>query len=295
MRGFACLVLAACLAGRPVAGAAELQTFPGCSLVVTEWADGDSFLVRFPGGEERTLRLYGADCIEWHVADQTDARRLRAQRRYFGISGYGGDPASSIAKAKALGESAALKVRQLLSKEFTVITAFADARGDGKHERFYGFVQLRDGRDIGEVLVASGLARAFGVYRSRPGGQPGDDYRGRLEDLELKAAKLGVGAWQFTDWEALPDERKAERDETAELAGATDGQAGPPAAPVDLNTAARDELMRLPGIGETIANRIIEAREDGPYTRPEDLSRVPGIGVKTIEKLRDFLTFAPRR
>ena len=63
-----------------------LQTFSGCTLVEAEWADGDSFPVRLPDGRQVTSRLYGADCIEWHVNDETLARRLRAQRRYFGIA-----------------------------------------------------------------------------------------------------------------------------------------------------------------------------------------------------------------
>jgi hypothetical protein len=48
-------------------------------------ADEDSFQIQTPEGQEHTIRLYGADCIEWHVSDDSDARRLRAQRRYFGI------------------------------------------------------------------------------------------------------------------------------------------------------------------------------------------------------------------
>ena len=51
--------------------------FPAATLVATEWADGDSFSVRFPDGKERTVRLYGADCIEMHVkGDDSNARRL---------------------------------------------------------------------------------------------------------------------------------------------------------------------------------------------------------------------------
>ena len=279
-----------CACGGVSAG--ELRTFAGCALIETDWADGDSFQVRFPDGKRHTLRLYGVDCFEWHVTDTTDARRLRAQRRYFGISGFGGEASASIAKAKSIGQAAGLRVRELLEKEFTVTTGFADARGDGKHPRIYGFVTLADGRDLGEVLVGSGLARAFGVYRGRPGVQTSDEYRERLKDLELRAAKLGVGAWEFTDWETLPAERKLERDEEAALAVATDrhaGKATPAARSVDPNNAPRDLLMTLPGIGEQTANRIIEHREDGPYKRAEDLDRVPGIGPKTIENIREYL------
>lgn len=51
------------------AGANDLPEIKDCTLVPTEWADGDRFLVRLPGGKEMTLRLYGVDCVEWHVSD----------------------------------------------------------------------------------------------------------------------------------------------------------------------------------------------------------------------------------
>jgi competence protein ComEA len=63
---------------------------------------------------------------------------------------------------------------------------------------------------------------------------------------------------------------------------------------IDPNTAPRDLLMQLPGIGEHKANRIIEGRETGRCQRAEDLGRVTGIGAKTIGKLRDYLTFSTR-
>ena len=99
-----------------------------------------------------------------------------------------------------------------------------------------------------------------GVYRSRPGVQTGDEYRQRLEDLELKAAKLGRGVWRYTDWAALPAERRQQRSEEAELAAAKDGPTIPDKESVDPNSAPRALLMKLPGIGETMANRIIEGR-----------------------------------
>lgn len=44
--------------------------------------------------------------------------------------------------------------------------------------------------------------------------------------------------------------------------------------------------MQLPGIGEEMANRIIEGR---PYAKKSDLLNVPGIGPKMLEKLAPFL------
>ncbi|MCE5268827.1 MAG: helix-hairpin-helix domain-containing protein [Planctomycetaceae bacterium] len=59
---------------------------------------------------------------------------------------------------------------------------------------------------------------------------------------------------------------------------------------VDVNTADLPELMQLPGVGEKLAERIIEARDSaGPFLSPDDLRRVHGIGPKTFEKLRPYL------
>ena len=52
------------------------------------------------------------------------------------------------------------------------------------------------------------------------------------------------------------------------------------------NTAARDELMKIPGVGEITANRIISGR---PYRKLDDLLNVEGIGPKSLEKLRSYL------
>ena len=61
---------------------------------------------------------------------------------------------------------------------------------------------------------------------------------------------------------------------------------GLPDGPVAVNPADADELDTLPGVGEVIAQRIIEEREEnGPFYYPEDLMNVNGIGEKTLEKL----------
>lgn len=269
--------------------ATGLHRYAGCMLKPESWADGDSFSVLFPDGTARTIRLYGVDCFETSGEDETDARRLRAQRRYFGISGFGGGPQASNDKAKELGRNAGMVVEKFLAKRFTVHTAWSDARGNARYRRYYAFVTTADGRDLAELLVEGGLARAFGVYRRGPHGTA-DEYRERLRDLELRAAKTGAGVWAFTDWERLPEERKAERDAAAELETAKNGKAGPTGR-MNPNSATRDELMRLPGIGEKKAYAIIEGRDAGKYRRAEDLMRVSGIGTKTVESLRPFLTF----
>jgi len=60
---------------------------------------------------------------------------------------------------------------------------------------------------------------------------------------------------------------------------------------VDINTATAAELTELPGVGEALAQRIVEYREkQGPFTAPEQLMNVRGIGEKSFAKLRDRLT-----
>lgn len=260
----------------------DLQQFDNCRFIETTWADGDSFRVEFADGQIYTVRLYGADTLETRVNDSTLARRLRAQRRYFGISSYGDSPRDSIELAKQLGKTAQETVGAMLAEPFTVHTGFADGRGSGQHKRIYAFVTTQDGRDLATELVRLGLARAYGVYRSTPDGQHRDEYRASLQDAELVAARRGVGIWKYTDWDALPEERRAQRVDEEEIAIAMgreilDG-------PVNLNTASKEELAALPGIGPVLADRIIAAR---PYQAVEDILKVSGIGAKTFEQISD--------
>ena len=56
---------------------------------------------------------------------------------------------------------------------------------------------------------------------------------------------------------------------------------------VNLNTASAAQLEALPGIGPAIALRIVEDRaRRGPFHSLDELGRVKGIGLKTLERLR---------
>ena len=200
-----------------------------------------------------------------------------------------GSSEESIVLAKGYGAKATEEVRQILSKPFTVYTSFADARGSAKFKRVYGFVITADGKDLSSVLVSKGLARAFGVRRETYDNRHQDEYKAHLEDLELQAAKTGTGIWKHTDWKKLPGERQTQRDEDREVKLAIDKQKQlKPGEKIHINKAARDDLIKLPGIGEAMANRIIESR---PYRTPNDLLKVSGIGPKTLEKLKPYLSF----
>jgi competence protein ComEA len=59
---------------------------------------------------------------------------------------------------------------------------------------------------------------------------------------------------------------------------------------VDINKADWPELAQLPGIGETLARRIVQDRTAaGPYLDHGQLRRIRGIGPKTLERIRPYL------
>jgi competence protein ComEA len=59
---------------------------------------------------------------------------------------------------------------------------------------------------------------------------------------------------------------------------------------LDVNHATWVEWAQLDGIGETLARRIVQDRLDrGPFADIEDVSRVRGIGQKTMDRIRPHL------
>ena len=259
-----------------------LQEIPGCSYVSATWADGDSFLVKLPDGEERVFRLYFVDCIETDVADVTGKRRLREQARYFGVEDF--------SMARGFGVDATRFAAETLAKPFTIHTAFSKAPGRGGKPRHYAFITSAAGHDLGELLVERGLARAFGFGRATPDGTHRDDWQAQLEDAELVAALRGRGVWQHCDPEKIVMMRREQREELRALEAIDDALVvAPPEEPVDLNTASLEELVRT-GLRESLADEVIKRR---PFRSLEQLDDVPGIGPVTLAKVRPYLKIVP--
>ncbi len=107
---------------------------------------------------------------------------------------------------------------------------------------------------------------------------------GLTEDAAPESVNL---AQELTDGQMInipSTEDEQDLSEAGTEAGTDDGK-------VNINTASKEQLMTLNGIGETKADSILSYREqNGPFDSLEDLMQVDGIGQGTYSKLKDMIT-----
>jgi len=265
--------------------------------------DGDSFHVSV-GPNEYLFRLYFVDAPE---TDEMSPKRLIEQAKYFAIT---------VPQAIEVGREAKEFTRQKLSEPFTVFTHMSDAMGQSRLERFYAFVQTKEG-DLGEQLVRNGLARNYGFKAVPPGLRNSRVEIEKLQQLENQARQEKIGGWgvnigrlntheqepsafsSFVPAETghLPSPRPDLSSPAPRISKpmAPNPRGGPveknqshakektPLGKIDINTATEKELTTVPGIGHVMAARIIAAR---PFRSADDLKRVSGIGDKKYARIR---------
>jgi len=62
--------------------------------------------------------------------------------------------------------------------------------------------------------------------------------------------------------------------------------------PININSASYEQLCAIPGIGPTIAQRIIEyIKSNGSIKNPQDLLKIKGIGEKKLETILKYIVF----
>jgi competence protein ComEA len=130
--------------------------------------------------------------------------------------------------------------------------------------------------------VGQGLASRIDQYRREQGA-----FRS-IHDL-VQVSGVGQATLErLQPWvQVRPnDAGKAPTTERIAKPGKVAGLAGT----INVNSASADELKRLPGIGPTLSERIVQERLRGPFKSVEDLARVRGIGPKTVERLRSYVS-----
>ncbi len=295
------ILISSGLATAPCLASAPWVTLQGGHYLIKRPNDGDSFHVSVEG-HEYIFRLYFVDAPETS-AEFRD--RVEEQATYFGVT---------VDQVLQVGELAKQFTREKLTDSFLVRTCWEDAGGRSRMQRFYAFVQTRTG-DLGEQLVENGLARAHPATAKPEGLTSAAVEWKNLIKLEHKAKREKIGGWGANEerMTVRAQQPESERgidpfDKFFHPAGEMPVQAAPKPAvtpgatpsaseettpsgfpaqtKLDVNTASLAELENVPGIGPSIAERIIEAR---PFKSADDLQRVKGIGTgKRYEKIRPF-------
>ena len=236
-------------------------------------------------------------------------QRLIEQAKYFSMT---------VPQAIEVGRAAKDFTQEKLSQPFTVFTRMSDAMGQSRLERFYAFVETKEG-DLGEQLVRNGLARNYGFKAVPPGSTSSRIELEKLQQFEDKAKREKIGAWgvnmgrlnehaqtpsAFSSFvadgktgshSAAPNSsarsfavaKPATSSQSRSSVKATGSQPKEkiPLGSIDINTATEKELTTVPGIGHVMAARIIAAR---PFRSADDLKRVSGIGEKKYALMRSY-------
>jgi DNA uptake protein ComE-like DNA-binding protein len=276
-----------------------------CRLIPNPANDGDSFHVS-AGEKEYLFRLYLVDAPE---TDEMTPRRLIEQAKYFSIT---------VPQAIEVGRVAEDFTQEKLSQPFNVFTHMSDAMGQSRLERFYAFVETKEG-DLGEQLVRNGLARSYGFKAAPPGLKSSRIELEKIQQLENEARQEKIGGWgvnvgrlnahaqtpsvfssfvadRNTRSRSAPADSPAVFSSVAKPAASiarsspveTNGSHAKEKIPlgnIDINAATEKELTTVPGIGHVMAARIIAAR---PFRSADDLKKVSGIGDKKYAQIRPY-------
>jgi len=152
------------------------------------------------------------------------------------------------------------------------------------------------------TVFVSGAVRKPGLYTLPASARVGDalsEAGGLTENANTVAVNQAEPLWDgaqvhvptVVEAGAEPVARGLSIEPPAGVSGAANAiqesvSGGAAGGKIDINSASAEELIILPGIGPSKAAAIIDNR---PYASVDDLERVPGIGAKTIDRLRDLI------
>ena len=163
-----------------------------------------------------------------------------------------------------------------------------------------GFIAWRNfstpqvGEETLLVIQVDGAVNSPGIYRVKPGTRIFEALElagGTREDAQIEGLNLALPVYDGQRV-SIPSSTTSTTSSPSLKEEAISPQVQPALQLVNVNTASQKELESLPGIGEVIAQHIIEYREqNGAFSRPEDLLKVKGIGEKKLEAIKNLITF----
>lgn len=87
----------------------------------------------------------------------------------------------------------------------------------------------------------------------------------------------------------IPTKQNSESEANTAFVDDTSGTSVKTSALININNATLEQLKELPGVGDSIASRIIEYRKEKRFSKKEDLMNVKGIGEKTYSKMESMI------
>jgi competence protein ComEA len=140
------------------------------------------------------------------------------------------------------------------------------------------------------VVFVSGAVIAPGIYTLPPGSRVVDALQAAGGPAGGAAVERLNQATRLTDGMQIHMPAEGEAGVAPAVAVSGGAAAASAAGPVSLNQADAAMLEGLPGIGPSLAARVIEYREaNGPFQSVEQLLEVKGIGPAILEKIRDLV------
>ena len=138
-----------------------------------------------------------------------------------------------------------------------------------------------------ESLPGIGKATAAAIIAGRPYKSVDDLKRVKgMNDAKVQALKDKITVGGSAASTAVP-QRSSSTQKAATEKGSKATSKLAPGQRVNINTATKQEIEALQGIGPAKAQMIIDGR---PYNKPEDIMKVKGIKQKVFDKIKDNIT-----
>ena len=117
-----------------------------------------------------------------------------------------------------------------------------------------------------------------------------------VESVSVESVSVeNIDAQSASENEAMPEMTASATEAAAEIAASTEASYSVSSdmvndGKININTASKELLMEINGIGESLATRIVEYRtQNGPFESIEEIVNVSGIGQKKLENMRDMI------